>query len=75
MTLAELIKRRRAERGQSLQGVADAAGMSKAGIHSLETGATIDPSVSSLLAISRALKLKPEVMLAATRESLEAPQP
>ena len=71
MTLASLIKRRREDQGLSLRDVAKRGNISVGGLHDMETGRTIDPHVSNLLALARGLKMKPEIVLAAARESLE----
>lgn len=73
MKLAKFIKARREQQGLSLRDVAKKGGMSLGGVHDMETGRTIDPHVSNLLALSKGLKVKPELLLAAARESLETP--
>lgn len=72
MKLADLIKHRRENQGLSLRDVAKRGDISVGGLHDMETGRTVDPHVSNLLAAARGLKLKPELLLAAARESLES---
>lgn len=72
MNLSVLIKQRRASQGWSLRDISKRGTISLGGVHDMETGRTIDPHVSNLLALSRGLKLKPELVLAAVMESLEA---
>ena len=58
-TLGELIHRRRKERRMPLQEVADLAGISKAHVWELERGRTCNPSIGTLVALGRALDLRP----------------
>lgn len=55
--LGETIKVFRANRRMSLQDVATAAGLSKAHIWDLETGASSNPSIETLCKIGAALKM------------------
>jgi transcriptional regulator with XRE-family HTH domain len=70
MKLGPFIKARRGQLAVSLDHVANAAGLSKAAVHDMETGSTVDPKSSTLLGLAKALKVKPEIILAATAESL-----
>lgn len=71
MVLSELVRRRRVERGLSLRQVAATAKMSLSGVHGLESGSSKDPATSTILGLAKALKLKPDIVFAAARESLE----
>jgi transcriptional regulator with XRE-family HTH domain len=57
LDIAKTIKARRAELGLSLQDVADATGLSKAHIWDMERGASSDPRLTTLLAVSDALRM------------------
>jgi transcriptional regulator with XRE-family HTH domain len=81
LDIAKTIKARRAELGISLQDVADATGISKAHIWDLERGASSDPKVTTLLALSDALRVSLAQILGAeisqplmSREELELVQ-
>lgn len=54
-TLGLTIKELRIKRGLSLQGVADAANMTKAHVWEMERGSSDNPSVSTLVALGAAL--------------------
>lgn len=56
----------------SLMDVANAAGLSKAGVHGLESGAVVNPDTKSILGIARALSVKPEILFIAAKTSFEA---
>lgn len=78
LDIAKTIKARRAELGFSLQDVADATGLSKAHVWDLERGASSDPKVTTLLAVSDALRMSLSQTLGAeisqpllSREELE----
>lgn len=60
--LGESMKLRRAERGMSLQDVADAADLTKAHVWDLEQGKCINPTVRSILGVASALHLDPAVL-------------
>lgn len=70
MKLGPFIKARRGQLAISLDTVARYAGMSKAAIHDMETGATINPTATTIISLAKALKVKPEIILAATAESI-----
>ena len=55
--IAGNMKRRRVELGLSLQDVADRASMSKTAIWELEKGRSPNPTIKSVLAITRALSM------------------
>ena len=52
LTFGEKIKQLRSDRGESLQVVADAVGISKAHIWELERGRTNNPTVSTVKALA-----------------------
>lgn len=65
MSLAALIATRRAERGLSLQKVADAAGCTKAHIWDMERGGSVNPCVSTLVGLGNALSVPASELFAA----------
>lgn len=71
MKLDELVRRRRAERNLSLRQVADAGKLSPGGVYKVEMGGSVDPSLSTMLGLAKALKLKPAMVFEAARESYE----
>lgn len=71
MRLSRLISLRRKQRGLSLSEVAAAGKLSKNGVYKVETGASIDPALSTMLGLARALKIQPTIVFEAARESYE----
>lgn len=71
MKFGELLKRRRAQKMLSLRQVAAKAKLAPSTLSDLENGHSVDPSCSTVLRLSRVLKLGPSLMFDAVRESLE----
>lgn len=61
--LATRMKLLREMRGMTLQGVADAAGMTKSHIWALEQGKSVNPTVSAVWGLSAALCVSPAMLL------------
>lgn len=71
MTLGQLIKSHRERAGLSLQDLADAAGSSKAHLHSIERGVTVAISLLLAARLSIALGVPVNSMAAAALESVQ----
>lgn len=63
--LGDMIKGRRAVRNMSLQDVADEARLTKAHVWEMETGRAANPCVSTLVGLSVALDMPPDVLFLA----------
>lgn len=74
MILSDLAKRLRAQHAMSMQDVANIAGFSKQHVFEIEHGVATDIRVSTLLGLSRALRVKPEILLESVRLTLH-PEP
>lgn len=73
MTLANLVKARREELGMSLKAVGDLAGLSPSAVLNIESGQQRDFYVSSLVGLSRALRLRKTKVLIAAAEAVDVP--
>jgi transcriptional regulator with XRE-family HTH domain len=70
MTLGQLVKLHRERAGLSLQDLADAAGSSKAHIHSIEHSVTVNISLMLATRLSIALGVPVNALAAAALESV-----
>jgi len=74
MTLAELLKQRRQQSGMSLQDVADATGITKTHVHSIETGRSANIGLLSAIRLAAALGVTLKVLAEAAVASSEVPR-
>ena len=63
MKLGERIQKLRQERGFTQESLADEAGISRAYVNQLENGRSKNPSIWTILAIAKALKLEVEYLV------------
>jgi transcriptional regulator with XRE-family HTH domain len=64
MTLADLLKKARADKCFSLQEAADMLGISKAHLHEMEQGKTTNPTLRVIAALVIIYGLRPEAIIA-----------
>lgn len=64
MTLADLLKKARADKCFSLQEAADMLGVSKAHLHEMEQGKTTNPTLRVIAALVIIYGLRPEAIIA-----------
>lgn len=74
MKLDELVKRVRGERVMSLTQVSKAGKISRQTVFEVEHGMNHNLTVSTIMGLAKALKLKPDMILAAAIESTTAPK-
>ncbi len=76
MSLKTLLRQAREAKGWSLQQAADALGASKPHLHSLETGASDNPTLRLVASFVIVYGLRPETLIAtATRASIDGRAP
>ena len=64
MTLADLLKKSRADKCFSLQEAADMLGVSKAHLHEMEQGKTTNPTLRVIAALVIVYGVRPEAVIA-----------
>jgi len=64
MTLADLLKKARADKCFSLQEAADMLGVSKAHLHEIEQGKTTNPTLRVIAALVIVYGVRPEAVIA-----------
>ena len=64
MTLADLLKKARADKGFSLQEAADMLGITKAHLHDMESGRSNNPTLRVIAALVIIYGLRPEAIIA-----------
>ncbi len=64
MTLADLLKKARADKCFSLQEAADMLGVSKAHLHEMEQGKTTNPTLRVIAALVIVYGVRPEAVIA-----------
>ncbi len=64
MTLADLLKKARADKCFSLQEAADMLGISKAHLHEMEQGKTTNPTLRVIAALVIVYGVRPEAVIA-----------
>jgi len=64
MTLADLLKKARADKCFSLQEAADMLGVSKAHLHEMEQGKTTNPTLRVIAALVIIYGIRPEAVIA-----------
>lgn len=74
MNLDELVSRVRRERAMSLSQVAAAGNISRQSVWEMEHDMSRNITVTTITGLSKALKLKPEMILAAAIASLSTPK-